>query len=124
MNFGQSSVSSVKTIRPHLQTRWTQHGHSSIEVPEDCKTICRDGKQTVKGADWVDTVYQPANKGNKVVRLLPDRDAYHMAIITCYRAESMRRNLLESLLCASFGLLGVWFLIWLGYNLTGVIERR
>ena len=109
--------------RSDLRVGWTQHGYSTIEVPRDCKIVCRDGKRTVKGVDWEDSFYRPAKEGNKVIRLLPDRDAYHLTVISCYRTETTRL-VIETLLCVGFGILGTWFLIWAGYNMTGALQNR
>src|SRR5262245_55595584 len=114
----------LSTLRPDFQVGWTQHGHSSIEVPRDCRIICRNGRRTLKGRDWEDTPSQPVNRGNKVIRLLPNRDAYHMTVITCYRTENLQRTLLEIFLCVAFGLMGTWLLMWLGYNMTGFLQGK
>jgi hypothetical protein len=117
-------LSSLTRIRPESRVGWTQHGYSTIEVPRDCRVICRDGQRTVKGMDWEDSFYRPAQEGNKIVRLLPDRDAYHLTVISCYRTESPQKVLLELLACAAFGLFGTWLMVWMGYNLTGVLQSR
>jgi len=126
MNFNAAAnfLSNLTSIRPESRVGWTQHGYSTIEVSRDCRVICKDGQRTVKGMDWEESFHPPAQEGNKVVRLLPDRDAYHLSVISCYRTESPQKVLLELLACVAFGLFGTWLMVWMGYNFTGMLQNR